>query len=66
MSRLPSLELRTVALMEAIDRHAPSEMPKTEEQVMSLIRSLVRPIVRKVLNGPKEPKRQKGARRHEG
>ena len=48
MSRKPDLTKRVVALMDAIDKHAPTELPKTEAQMMSLIQSLVRPIVRRV------------------
>lgn len=48
MSRKPDLTKRVVALMDAIDKHAPTVLPKTEEQMMSLIQSLVRPIVRRV------------------
>ena len=45
--RLPSIEKRTVWLMEAIDKNAKTDLQKTEDQYMAIMQSLVRPIVRK-------------------
>lgn len=45
--RLPSIEKRVVRLMEAIDKHAKTDLPKREDEYMRLIQSTIRPIVRK-------------------
>ena len=47
--RLPSLEKRTLRLIDAIDKHAKAETPLTEDQYMALIQSMIRPIVKKTI-----------------
>ena len=44
--KLPSIEKRVDWLMEAIDKNLPTELPKTEEDYMALIQSVVRPVVK--------------------
>lgn len=44
---LPSIEKRVKKLMEAIDKHAKTDLPKTEDQYMRLVQSLIRPQVRR-------------------
>lgn len=45
--KLPSIEKRVGWLLEAIDKHVKTELPKTEEQYMALLQSTVRPFVRR-------------------
>ena len=45
--KLPSIEKRAGWLLEAIDKHVKTELPKTEEQYMALLQSTVRPFVRR-------------------
>ena len=45
--KLPSIEKRVVWLLDAINKNAKTDLPKTEDQYMALVQSVVRPIVRK-------------------
>ncbi len=52
--RLPDIGKRVAWLMEAIDKNVKTDLPKTEDQYMALVASLVRPIVRRVCAAQKD------------
>ena len=43
--KLPSIEKRVQWLMDAIDKNVKTDLPKTEDEYMKLISSVVRPYV---------------------